>query len=116
MQYLLDICAKVIMKDIPPSLVINWDETAIHLVPVSAWTMSKQGEQSIPIAGFDDKREITVILAVTLAGKYLYHLRFCTRAKQTVVIQQLSFHLSGMCDMQKTTGLMKLYATESCIF
>ena len=67
----MDICAEVIMNGIPPSLVINWDQTAIHLVPVSVWTMSKQREQSISIAGLDDKREITVILAVTLAGEYL---------------------------------------------
>ena len=33
-QYLLDIRAKVITNDIPPSLVINWDQTAIHLAPV----------------------------------------------------------------------------------
>ena len=70
-QYLSDICAVVIMNDIPPSLVINWDQTAIHLVPVDGWTMNKQGEKSIPISGLDDKREITVVLAVTLAGEYL---------------------------------------------
>ena len=54
-QYLLGIRAEVIINDIPPSLVINWDQTAIHLVPMSAWTMSKQGKQSILIAGLDDK-------------------------------------------------------------
>ena len=68
-QNLLDIHAEVIMSDIPPSLVINWDQTAFHLVPVSAWTISRQGAQSIRIAGLDNKREITVIIAVTLAGE-----------------------------------------------
>ena len=43
-QYLSYIRAEVIMNDIPPSLVINWDQTAIHLVPVSGWTMNRQGE------------------------------------------------------------------------
>lgn len=70
-QYLLDIRTEVITNDIPPSLIINWDQTAIHLVPVSEWTMHKQGAKSIPISGLDDKREITVLLAVTLAGEYL---------------------------------------------
>ena len=37
---------------------------------MSAWTTSRQEEQSIPIAGPDDKREITVVLAVILAGEY----------------------------------------------
>ena len=70
-QYLSDIHAEVITNDIPPSLVINWDQTAFHFVPVSAWTMSRQGELSNPIAGLDNKRQITVIIAVTLAGEYL---------------------------------------------
>ena len=68
-QYLLDIRTEVIMNDIPPCLVINWDQTAIHLVPVSAWTMNSQGESSIFIVGLDDKREITVVLAVILVGE-----------------------------------------------
>ena len=65
----MNIHAEIIMSDIPPYLVINWDQTAIHLVPVSALTISRQGEQSIPIVGLDDKREITVIIAVTLVGE-----------------------------------------------
>lgn len=48
-QYLLDIRAEVKMNDISPSLVINWDQTSIHLPPVSAWTMSRQGKKQIPL-------------------------------------------------------------------
>lgn len=33
--------------------------------------MSRQGERSIPIVGLDDKREITEVLVVILAGEYL---------------------------------------------
>ena len=33
--------------------------------------MSRQGEKSVPIAALDYKREITVVLAVTLAGEHL---------------------------------------------
>ena len=43
-KYLADIRAVVVMNDIPPCLVINWDQTAIHLVPVSGWTMNREGE------------------------------------------------------------------------
>ena len=50
---------------------IHWDQTAIHLVPVSGWTINLQGEKSIPIAGLDDKQEFTVVLAVNMAGEYL---------------------------------------------
>ena len=41
--FLNDICAEVIMNDIPEDLIFNWDQTGIHLVPVSEWTMEKQG-------------------------------------------------------------------------
>ena len=33
--------------------------------------MEREGEKKIPIADLDDKPEITVVLAVTLAGEYL---------------------------------------------
>ena len=35
--------------------------------------MDREGEKAIPIADLDDKREITVVQAVTLAGEYLPH-------------------------------------------
>lgn len=54
-QYFLDIHAIAIMNDIPPSQIINWDQTAIHLVPVCKWTMNRHGKKAIPIAGLDDK-------------------------------------------------------------
>ena len=107
-QYLTDIRAAVLMNDISSSLVINCDQRAIHLVPVSSWTMSREGEKSIPIASLDDKREITVVLAATLTGEYTYLLKFSTRVKRKCVIQQLTFHLSGMCGTQRITGLMRL--------
>ena len=40
-QYLLDIKASIEMDEIPDKLVINW--TGIHYVPVSSWTMEKEG-------------------------------------------------------------------------
>ena len=40
-QYLSDIRAEVIMNDIPPCLVINWDQTAIHLGS-SKWMDNEQ--------------------------------------------------------------------------
>ena len=40
-HFLNDICAEVIMNDIPEDLIFNWDQTSIHLVPVSEWTMEK---------------------------------------------------------------------------
>ena len=69
--------------------------------------MNRQGEKSIPISGLDDKREITVVLTVTLAGEYLPP-QLLYQAKQKGTTQQLSFHLSGMYGTLKTIGQMRL--------
>ena len=64
-HFLNDICAEVIMNDIPEDLIFNWNQTSIHLVPVSEWTMEKQGTKNIIVTGVDDKRQITLVLAAT---------------------------------------------------
>lgn len=56
---------------IPADLVLNWDQTGVRLVPVSEWTMAETGSKQVEIRGFDDKREITVLLTITLSGKLL---------------------------------------------
>ena len=70
-QFLLDIKAIVDLEDIPHDLILNWDQTAINYVPVSNWTMAKQGSKKVKIAGVDDKRQITVVLAGSLTGELL---------------------------------------------
>ena len=40
-------------------------------MPVSSWTMEKQGEKRVEITGKDDKRQITAVFAVTLNGEFL---------------------------------------------
>ncbi len=37
--FLADIVAEVLMNDIPNDLIINWDYTALKLVPTGQWTM-----------------------------------------------------------------------------
>ena len=59
------------MNEIPPELILNWDHTALHLVPTGQWTMNKSGEKVVPIINSDDKRQITAVLAVTMSGEYL---------------------------------------------
>jgi len=54
-QFLLDIRGLVEMEEIPPDLILNWDQTAVNYVPVSNWTMAKEGSKSVPVAGIDDK-------------------------------------------------------------
>ena len=54
-QYLLDIRSVVEMEEIPQDLILNWDQTAVHYVPVSNWTMAIEGSKKVSIAGIDDK-------------------------------------------------------------
>jgi len=70
-QFLFDTKAIIEMEDIPDSLVINWDHTGIHYVPVGAWTMEKEGSKRVAITGTDDKRQITAVFSITMAGHYL---------------------------------------------
>ncbi|CAG2257650.1 SF4 [Mytilus edulis] len=57
--------------NIPDNLIINWDQTGCQLVPGGDWTMEKEGTQQISISGLDDKRQITLLLAVSMSGDLL---------------------------------------------
>ena len=54
-QFLFDIMATVEMQEIPPELIINWDQTGIKIIPVSSWTMEERGTKRFEIACVDDK-------------------------------------------------------------
>jgi len=69
--FLADVAAEALMNDIPESLIINWDQTGLSIVPTGGWTMEKKGTKTVPIAHSDDKRQLTVVLAITAAGDYL---------------------------------------------
>ena len=70
-QFLFDIKVIVAIEEVPPCLVINWDQTGIKYVPVSNWTMAKQGAKKVEIVGVSDKRQITAVFAGTLSGTFL---------------------------------------------
>ena len=46
-SYLLDLEVVMSMDKIPEELVINFDQTGIHYVPVSDWTMAKEGAKGL---------------------------------------------------------------------
>lgn len=62
---------KIEEGQIPKDLVINWDQTAVPIVPLSDYTMDQEGVKQVSIIAKDDKRQITAVLAVSLAGKLL---------------------------------------------
>ena len=69
--FLLDVKNVVELDEIPPQLIINWDQTTIYYVPVGSWIMELEGAKRVEIAGKDDKRQITVVFAGSVAGDFL---------------------------------------------
>ena len=57
--------------NIPPSLVVNFDQTPSKLVPGSKATLAKTNDENVPIVGMSDKRMITATFSMTLDGKFL---------------------------------------------
>jgi hypothetical protein len=56
---------------VPKKLIVNWDQTAIHYIPVGNYTMEERGASNVPVSGMDDKREFTAVLAGAADGTFL---------------------------------------------
>ena len=67
-EFLLNIKNVVSLDEIPPALIVNWDQTAMHYVPISSWTMETEGLKRIEVAGKDDKCQITAIFGASMEG------------------------------------------------
>jgi len=70
-RFLLDVRNVMEMDEIPADLVINFDQTAVHYVPVDNWMMAKEGSKRAEIIGKDDKCQITEVLGGTMSGDFL---------------------------------------------
>ena len=79
-HFLLDIKKIVNLEDIPHELILNWDQTAINYVPVSNWTIARQGSKDVTINGVDDIQQISVVLVGSLTGELL-HLQLVYQGK-----------------------------------
>ena len=71
MGFYNDLVSIIKMMDIPSSLVMNWDQTGVRLVPASGWTMEKRGSKRVEIAGTNNKEQITLVLCGTMTGDFL---------------------------------------------
>ena len=54
-QFISNVQASSELEEIPDELILNWDQTGIHYIPVSSWTM-KEEEDIKGILGMNDKR------------------------------------------------------------
>ena len=70
-QFVFDAQAIIELEEIPDDLVVNWDQTGIHYVPVSDWTMEKVGAKRVEIVGANDKRHRLRLFAGTMSGEFL---------------------------------------------
>jgi hypothetical protein len=66
-------CAYLVkMHNIPPSLVVNTDETGIHLVPTGGTrTWEEKNSKYVKVHGVDDKRHNTVAASSAANGQIL---------------------------------------------
>lgn len=69
--FLNDVEATVEMEEIPPELILNWDQTGIKIVPSSTWTMDRQGSKRVEAVAVNDKRLITAVFCGSLVGDFL---------------------------------------------
>ena len=70
-SFLDEVVTTVLMEEIPPELVINWDQTGMKIVPSSSWTMNRSGAKRVDMIGVGDKRQITAVFCGTLIGDFL---------------------------------------------
>ena len=70
---------------IPPSLILNLDQTPLKYVPVGNETMALGGAKSVTIEGSSDKRCITGTFAITMDNEFLpMHLIYKGKTEQSL--------------------------------
>ena len=96
-QFLIDVRSDIEMEDVPPSLVLNWDHTAMKIVPSSNWTLEKKGTKRVEIAAIDDKWQITAVFACTMSvsTKAANIQRYVQQPNACLSLRMKVFHLIG---------------------
>ena len=70
-SFLDEVVTVATMEEVPPELILNWDQTGIRIVPCSPWTMDQQGARRVEMIGTNDKRQITGVFCGSLVGDFL---------------------------------------------
>ena len=96
--FLDEVRAVVTMEQVPPMLILNRDQTGIHIVPVSSWTMDKEGSKGVGVIGANDKKQITAVFCGSLTGDHLplQLIYMCTRAEVPIATLVLNFQMISM--------------------
>ena len=70
-SFLDEVVQIVTMEEVPAELILNWDQTGIHIVPSATWTMDKRGLKRVELAGTNDKHQITAVFCASITGDFL---------------------------------------------
>ena len=103
---------------IPPSLVLNSDQTPSKYVQVGRFTMVPKNTNKVGIAGSSDKRCITLTLTVTLEGKTLpFQIIYQGKTKQSLpkVVFPEGFSLSANLKHHSNTEEVLKHLSEIVI-
>ena len=46
-EFLQEVVITVEMENIPPELILNWDQNGIKIVPTKTWTMNRRGSKRV---------------------------------------------------------------------
>ena len=92
--FLLEFNSVVEMDEVPPQLVINWDQMGINYIPISSWTMEEEGSNRVEVAGKDDKWQLTALFACSMSGDFLpiqlvYQGKTARRVYQSISFLQI---------------------------
>ena len=112
------IAAGMQLEKIHPSLIINLDQTGMHLAPSSHKTYETKGEKTVPVIAAEDKRQITVVLASSMNGNML-PLQFVFQGETarclppvTPAIVAAEAHLTHSSNHWSNLETMKQYVKE----
>lgn len=69
--FLDEVVTSVAVDDIPPELVLNWDQTEEKIVPSSSWTVNQCDVNQVDMIGMNYKWQTTALFCGTLVGDCL---------------------------------------------
>ena len=90
LKFLHQIVNQVEKYQIPPSLIINFDQAPSKYVQFSSMTMAKHGETNVPIADANDKRSITATLSIAFNNNFLPMQLIC-KGKTNQILPKVDF-------------------------
>ena len=95
-KFLRSVIDVVKMEEIPSQLILNWDQTGLHLVPASNWTMANKGSKRVEMKGIEDKRHITCTAIFVARYAENFFRSNVTQARLICVIHRTPFPWTGV--------------------